>query len=522
MKYLFALLVCILPLTSLPAWAGTGTSPVAVIVTPPEVLLLGGQTQQLHAYAYFQDGTVTDVTNSGSTWSSLNTAIATVSATGFVTMKKGGSVLIQNRVGIINGFGTLVSQFIKFISVPPGSGSAGKIQHIVFIVKENRSFDNYFGTFPGANGATTAKISTGATIKLGHMPDPGSHDMGHEWLHAHNDIDGGKMDRFDQEFDCSINGDNLCLTQLLQTDIPNYWSYARNFTLADEAFSNVASGSYPAHLDLLAATNLNTLDNPHSTDPAQWGCDAIPGTTVVTMDPVTYVVGTTFPCFTATTLGNLADTAGVSWKGYTSLQPSQSGYIYNPFRSFSSIFDGPDWGTKVVTYNDFTTDALAGNLPAISWLTPPSADTDHPPDSACVGENWTVQQINAIMQGPTAQWQSTAIILTWDDWGGLYDHVAPPYRDQYGLGLRVPFMIISPYSIKGVYHTEIEFASVLRFMEETFNLPSLGQADTVANDMQDAFNFTQKPHPPLVLNQRTCPTAHGPVVKAHSDDDDGD
>ena len=518
----FALLFCSLLLCAISSFAATGTSPVAVIVTPPEVVLQKGQTQQLQSWAYYQDGTVTNVTNSGSAWSTTNSAIATVNKTGLVTMKATGSVLIQNKVGIITGYGTIVSQHTQFIGVPPGSGSAGKIQHIVFIVKENRSFDNYFGTFPGANGATTAKLSTGKTITLGHMPDPASHDMGHEWLHAHDDIDGGKMDRFDLEFDCSVNGDQLCLTQLYQADIPNYWSYAQSYTLADEAFSNVASGSYPAHLDLVAATNLNTLDNPHSSIKGQWGCDATTGTTVVTMDPTTYVVGTVFPCFTASTLANLADSSGVSWKAYTSLAANQSGYIYNPFRSFSSIFNGTDWGTKVVTYNDFITDAQAGNLPAVSWLTPPTAETDHPPDSACVGENWTVQQINAIMQGPAAQWNSTAIILTWDDWGGLYDHVAPPYRDQFGLGLRVPFLIISPWTIKGVYHTEIEFASVLRFMEETFNLPSLGAADTVANDMQDAFNFNQSPLPPLVLQQRTCPARAVPLLKAHDDDEDGD
>jgi phospholipase C len=522
MKYLFRLLLCLLPLGALPAFATGGTSLVAVIVTPPEVLLQPGQTQQFESYAYYQDGSIVNVTSTGSTWTSLNTSIATVTSTGLVTMKKAGSVLIQNRAGIIDGYGTVVSSYTKFISVPPGSGSAGKINHVVLIVKENRSFDNYFGTYPGANGATTAKISTGAIIPLGHMPDPATHDMGHQWLHAHNDIDGGKMDRFDQEFDCSVNGDNLCLTQLYQSDIPNYWSYAQTYELADAAFSNVSSGSYPAHLDLVAGSTLNTLDNPHSSDPAQWGCDATAGTTVVSMDPTTYAVEALYPCFTANTLGNLADSAGVSWKAYTSVQPSQSGYIYNPFRSFSSIYDGADWGTKVVTYNDFITDAQAGNLPAISWLTPPSADTDHPPDSACVGENWTVQQINAIMQGPAEQWNSTVIILLWDDWGGLYDHSPPPYRDQFGLGLRVPFIIISPYAINHVYHTEVEFASVLRFMEETFNLPSLGTADTVANDLQNAFNFRQTALPPLVLTQRTCPTAKSPVVKAHDDDDDGD
>jgi phospholipase C len=138
-----------------------------------------------------------------------------------------------------------------------------------------------------------------------------------------------------------------------------------------------------------------------------------------------------------------------------------------------------------------------------------------------VGENWTVRQINAVMQGPASQWNSTVIILAWDDWGGFYDHAPPPYRDQFGLGLRVPFIIISPWAIQGLYHTEVEFASVLRFMEETFNLPSLGAADLVANDMQDAFNFSQTPLPPLVLTQCTCKTGPAPI-KPHDDDEDGD
>jgi phospholipase C len=171
-----------------------------------------------------------------------------------------------------------------------------------------------------------------------------------------------------------------------------------------------------------------------------------------------------------------------------------------------------------VTESDFITDALAGNLPALSWVTPPSNSTDHPPDSACVGENWTVQQINAVMQGPADQWNSTAIVITWDDFGGFYDHVPPPYRDEYGLGIRVPMLIISPWAIPGVYHTQVEFASVLRFMEETFGLPSLGGADAKANDMQDAFNYTQSPLPPLVLTQRTCPVGSDDTSEFDPDD----
>jgi phospholipase C len=486
-----------------------------IVVTPPQVLLSKGQTMQMKAYKYLQVGVANDVTNS-STWTSIQPSIATVSKTGLVTMKGTGSALIVATYKNSPGYGTVYGKFTPFISVPPGSGSAGKIEHIVFIVKENRSFDQYFGTFAGANGATTAKIHTGAVIPLGHTPDKPKHDMGHEWTDSHSNVDGGRMDRWDLEYQCSVNNDNLCLTQFQQADIPNYWAYAQNYSLADEAFSSVESGSYPAHLMLVSGGPQTTIDNPRSSIAAQWGCDAVPGTNVPAMDS-NFVVSSVFPCFSATTLGGLADVAGVSWKAYTSVN-GESGYVYNPYRSFSTIFDSADWTTKVVTEGDFVTDALAGNLPALSWVTPPSIDTDHPPDSACVGENWTVQQINAVMQGPADQWNSTVIVLTWDDFGGFYDHVAPPYRDQYGLGIRVPWLIISPWAIHGVYHTEIEFASVLRFMEETFGLPSLGGADAIANDMQDAFNYSQSPLAPLVLNQRTCPVGSDDTSDFDPDD----
>lgn len=475
-----------------------------VIVTPPQVILSPGQTQQMHAYAYETGGTVTEVTNS-STWSSLNTAMATVSKTGLVKMIGTGSVLIQNSYQARKSYGTVWNQYTPFISVPPSNPSYGKIEHVVFIVKENRSFDEYFGTFPGANGATSGTISTGEVIPLGHTPDPPKHDMGHVWTDNHGDVDGGRMDRFDQELTCSVNGDMQCMTQLYQSDIPNYWSWALNYELADATFSSVESGSFPAHLAIVSGSEQNVIDNPRGSEKAQWGCDAVAGTTVPYME-ANNVVGSEFPCFTAETLGNIADSAGVSWKAYTALA-GQSGYIYNPFRSFSSIFDGSDWQNNVVSESDFITDALAGNLPALSWVTPPSADTDHPPDGACVGENWTVQQINAVMQGPASQWNNTVIFLTWDDFGGFYDHVAPPYRDQFGLGIRVPMIVISPWAKPGVYHTQVEFASVLRFMEETFNLPNLGGVDTIANDFQDAFDYTQTPLAPIVLNQRTCPLA---------------
>ena len=511
MKYLLVLLV-------FAAYAFGGTSPLSIVfVTPPQVLMSPGQTQQMHSYAYYQDGTVVDVTANQTKWVSLNPAIATVSSTGLVTMKAAGSVLIEATYSGRKGYGTAWNKFTPFISVPPSTASAGKIKHIVFIVKENRSFDGYFGTFKGANGATTGKISTGQVITLGHSPDPPGHDMGHEWTDNHVAVDGGLMDRFDQVRTCSVDNDMQCMSQLYQSDIPNYWNYARAYGLGDEMFASVESGSYPTHLALVAGSGLNTLDNPRSTLKAQWGCDGMGGANVAFMAP-NNVISSEFPCFSDTTLADLADSAGVTWKAYTALA-GDSGYIYNPFRSFSSIFYGSDWGTKVVNIDNFAKDAKAGKLPSISWVTPPSEDTDHPPESACVGENWAVQQINSVMQGPPSQWRNTVIFLTWDDFGGYYDHVPPPYRDVFGLGIRVPLIIISPWARRGVYHTEVEFASVLRFMEETFSLPNMGGADTIANDLQDAFSYTQKALPPLVLQQRTCPLGkpHPPV---QDDDDD--
>jgi phospholipase C len=475
-----------------------------IIITPPEVLLAPGQNQQMHAYGYYSDGSVVDMTSTVA-WSSIEGTIATVTKTGLVTMKSAGTALIKATYQGYKGYGTVWNKFTPFVRVRPSTASLGKIEHVVFIVKENRSFDSYFGTYPGADGATTATISTGQVIALGHLPDPPKHDMGHEWTDSHDDVDGGRMDRFDLGLTCSVNGDMQCMEQLYQSDIPNYWAYAQTYALADAAFSSVASGSYPAHLAMVSGSEQNVLDNPRSSEPAQWGCDGVAGTNVPYLTS-TETVSSEFPCFSATTIADLADAAGVSWMAYTIIDGG-SGYIYNPFRSFSSIFYGSDWTTKVVDQSQFITDALAGNLPALSFVTPPSIDTDHPPDSACVGENWSVSMINAVMQGPASQWDKTAIVLTWDDFGGLYDHVAPPYRDQYGLGIRVPMIIISPWAVQHVYHSEVEFASVLRFMEETFHLPSLGGADKFANDMQDAFNYTQTPIPPLVLSPRTCPVS---------------
>ena len=158
----------------------------------------------------------------------------------------------------------------------------------------------------------------------------------------------------------------------------------------------------------------------------------------------------------------------------------------------------------MVPETQFETDALSGQLASMSWLVPFLHTSEHPPFGVCQGENWTVSKINAIMQG--ADWNSTAIFITWDDFGGFYDHVPPPTVNNFGFGPRVPLLIISPYAKKGyISHTMYEFSSVLKFVETRFNLPALTPGDTQANNVTDAFNFSQAPLPPLVLQTRTCP-----------------
>lgn len=376
------------------------------------------------------------------------------------------------------------------------------IQHIVFIIKENRSFDEMFGTFPGATGTTTGTTSTGQVITLGHAPDRTPRDIGHGFQDTTTSIDNGKMDRFDQVFDtgqqCNVNGDYLCMTQFVQGDIPNYFAYASSYALADQMFSSLKGPSMPNHLYTIAAQSGGVVGNPAGR--ASFGCDAAAGAVVAVVDAVGNLTNQ-FPCFDFQTLADLLESAGISWKSYANV-----GNIWNGFDAINHIRNTSLWMTNVAQETQFVTDAQNGQLPAVSWLVSAADESEHPSNSTCNGENWTVDQINAVMQGP--DWASTAIFVTWDDHGGFYDHVAPPVSDQYGLGPRVPLLIISPYANGGyISHTTYEFSSVLKFIEERFGLPTLTSRDANASDMLDSFNFNQTPLPPLILQPRHCPPA---------------
>jgi phospholipase C len=404
---------------------------------------------------------------------------------------------------------------VQHIPVIPAMSSANlaafrsKVQHIVYIIKENRSFDNYFGTFPGADGATSGLISTGETVALGHTPDRTPRDLGHSWADAHAAIDGGRMDRFDLVKGGNVRNDLLSMTQFIDSDIPNYWSYAEHFALGDRMFGAIAAESFPNHLYAVSSQAAGVISNPNS---PKWGCDADEQTTTVEVLDSAGNITNAFPCFELLTLADRLESANVSWRYYAPVS-GQPGYIWSTLDAIPHIRFSPLWESRVPPDGQFVDDASAGALPSVSWLVPDFSVSDHPSRaiaggpstvSTCEGENWTVQQINAIMQGP--DWPTTAIVLTWDDFGGFYDHVPPPSVDRYGLGVRVPLIVISPYVKEGIVsHTVYESASVLQFIETRFGLKALTSRDVEANSLLDMFDFNQAPAPPLILPLRDCP-----------------
>jgi phospholipase C len=394
--------------------------------------------------------------------------------------------------------------------------SCSPIKHVVFIIKEDHSFDSLFGTFPGANGATTYRTADGKTHTLGHQPVDIPRSLTKDFEAARQAIDGGKLDGFSQNAGAWQANPytqrimDIPDSQLYESDIPNYWAYARKFSLQDNFFSTVATNSFPNHLYAVAAQAGNSTDVPSnlfvSSHPDRWGCDA-PRTTLVQQVLPTGHTRFTYPCFDFRTVPDLLDKHHLSWAYYAPTM-DQPGYKWSALNAVKHIRFGPEWKSNVIDQARFQGDAASGKLPAVSWLVPLDPYSDHPAlSNICDGENWVVQEINAIMSNPT-EWRHTAIVLTWDDWGGFYDHVVPPKGpNRFTMyGLRVPTIIISPYARRGyIDHTRYDFTSLARLAESVFKLPSLTKLDRSSNTMASSFDFSQKPLPPLVLHQHPCP-----------------
>jgi phospholipase C len=383
------------------------------------------------------------------------------------------------------------------------------IKHVVFLIKENRTFDHLFGRFPGANGVTfgwdhgTRRPLTRATV--GRM----SSDIPHCYQCALAAYDSGKLDGFAQ----TESARRYAYTQFRAGQIPNYWAMARRYVLMDNFFSSENGPSFPNHLYAIAAQSGGAHDNPRRTGLARssntFGCDAPPQQLVeITLpDGSTRMVP---PCFDFATEGDLLSKAGVPWASYAATE-NQRGYIWSAYAAIRRYRDSVRrWKAHMRPVDGLVTDIRENRLPPVTWVTPRFELSDHPPYSMCYGENWTTRVVNAIMQSP--MWRDTAIFLTWDDYGGFYDHVAPPQVDGFGFGIRVPMIVISPYARRGfVDHTLGEFSSVVRFIEENWGLSQLTHRDRNARDLREAFNFQASPRPPDPLTLRTDCT--GPIWK---------
>jgi phospholipase C len=398
---------------------------------------------------------------------------------------------------------------------PPPAKAPTPIKHVVVIVKENHTFDNYFGSFPGAEGTTTCKRHDGTTFTCPHAPDSTPRDLDHGHEAGLADWNGGKMDSWDLTSGSSENGDDLAFAQYHEEDIPNYWAYARTFTLGDHFFSQMIGPSFPGHIAVLTAQAGWAVDNPSTTGP-YWGCDQIPTATIPVQDQSTCTTKQVFPCFKIPSLPDLLP-SGTKWRFYGTnfyVLPE----VWSMFDAVDSVRHGPGW-SNVVNASDFETDIKNGTLPEVSWLVNQDLADEHPQvGGVCAGENWTVHQLNILMQ--SKYWADTAVLFTMDDFGGWYDHVAPPRQygcdksKPYGLGFRLPLIVISPYAKPGFVFKEVaEHASIPHFIEKIFGatqtLHDLDPAaqDAQANDLMNAFDFKQKPLPPLVLTERTCPVS---------------
>ncbi len=351
------------------------------------------------------------------------------------------------------------------------------IQHVVVIMMENRTFDNLFGRFPGANGITEPQAS-----------DPLRSDFYHGTAGLLAAEDGGKWDEF------PLRGQ----VQYTQQDIPDYWSYAQHYGLGDDFFTSVAANSTPNHLAMVASQSDGDDDLT-----AGAGCGAPQNYLTFSKDKNNGNTYWDYACYNIASVPQLLQNAGLTWRYY----------------SESAIWDAPAMiqstsgsSNDVHDSQQFVTDVNACNLANVSWVTPYNDLTDHPPASLIGGQLFVTRQVDAIMQSKCNYWKNTAIFVTWDDWGGFYDHVIPPVVDGLGLGPRTPLLAISAYSKPGyISHKQGEFSSFDKFIEEDFGLPNLGQRDALAqtSDLMDYFDFSQKPQAPLILT----PPPFNPILR---------
>ncbi len=439
-----------------------------------------------------------------------------------------------------------------------------KIKHVVVIMQENRSFDSYFGTFPGADGipmkdgvptVCSTDPATGACVKPFHYSFNRNGGGPHDHIDAVKDINGGRMDGFMQQvrnalrrtcnkqrglFAPRCHPDSIKVDVMGYHDareIPNYWTYAKEFVLQDHMFEPDTSWSLPVHLFMVSEWSARCAHkhDPMSCRNSIQNPGAPPGEP---QDPTGRR-----PDYAWTDLTYLLHKHNVSWRYYvfsgsepdcrnngmtcgSRRQSAKTPGIWNPLPWFDTVRQDHEVG-DVTPISDFFTAAQDGTLPAVSWVTPNGAVSEHPPGLVSAGQAYVTDVVNAIMRGP--DWSSTAIFLTWDDWGGFYDHVVPPIVDENGYGLRVPGIVISPYAKRGyIDHQVLSFDAYTKFIEEDFlggqeldprtdgrpdPRPTVREDVPILGDLAKDFDFSQPPREPLILNPH--PASGGGYAQAH-------
>ena len=424
-----------------------------------------------------------------------------------------------------------------------------QIQHIVIIMQENRSFDEYFGTYPGAdgipmkNGVPTVCVpdpETKQCVKPYHDPNVVNTGGGHGVGAALTDLDGGKMDGFIEvqraavQTYCQHNDDPACVQGMMgsqpdvmgyhdRREIPNYWAYADNFVLQDHMFKSIPTWSMPVHLWMVSEWSAKCTSH----DPISCRTELDkPDSIVLGVKPYKT------PIYAWTDLTYLLYKNNVSWAYYVAPgtqpdctdpeevacspkpQTNVTPEIWNPLPYFDTVHADQQLG-NIQQLDKFYTAAQNGTLPSVSWVIPNDKTSEHPPASVATGQTYVTGLINALMQGP--DWSSTAIFLAWDDWGGFYDHVVPPTVDQNGYGFRVPALVISPYAKKGyIDHQTLSFDAYVKFIEDDFlssqridpktdgrpdSRPDVRENLPVLGDLTQDFDFNQAPRQRLTLNQ---------------------
>jgi phospholipase C len=380
---------------------------------------------------------------------------------------------------------------------------AGKITHVVYIVQENRSFDNLFQGYPGADTVSSGMNSSGATIALQPSSLKTVYIIDHSAYAMFAACNGtGSL----PGTDCRMNGfnnessyggpANPQYVYVPHAESKPYFDMAHEWVVADKMFASQLDESFVAHQYVIAAQAQSSVDLPIS----YWGCKGGPYDTVSTITSQRNPGGEPQQaCFDYATLGDEFDKANLSWRFYAvqyGRDAGGNGGTWSAYQAVKHIFYGPDWKRDVISPNwKFITDVRHGTLANFTWVTPECAESDHLECGGGFGPSWVSALIDTI--GKSKFWDSTAIFVQWDDWGGFYDHVAPPFKGYDGNGFRIPLLVISPYAKRNfVSHVEYETASVLRFAEDLYGLAQLSAADRrAASPAADCFDFSQAPRP---------------------------